>query len=331
MIEAEALTHGDFNADIQRLHLTYAESNEGAHDTLIAKLPTANLDLNDRAAIFQPGAREHWFYQQAAAPTPVRTPRCFSAEIESTSKQSILLLEHITLPSGDSRPGASESMAQAVVKSLVQQHVRWWSVAHHPVIQNLKSLLAPNLGEEEDLVGQLYDRAWPWFLEQGLFDLSADARKFGQALTGQIKWVDAQIRPRHSTLVHGDFKLENMHICTDHAQVIVLDWEDVFFGPGMINLTWFLAGCLTDESGEVEQRLLQNYHRGLLDGGVEDYPWEECYDDYRAAMCASFMQGVLTGMISAEADEEARERARPIGRRFCAAADRLNLLDRLDV
>jgi hypothetical protein len=323
------MTHGDFNAQILHLDLEYATPIEAAPATLIAKLPTTNTELNDRSSIFQPGAREQWFYRHAAAQSPVRTPRCFAAEIDSASQQSFLLLEHIELPAADSRRGIGEPLAETIVRALAHLHLRWWNAADDPVVQSLQALLAPLFGKEETLVGQLYDRAWPRFLEQG-FDISARARQFGQALVGQIQWVDSQIYARHQTLVHGDFRLENMHLGQDPAQVVILDWEDVLFGSGMIDLSWFLAGCLTDESGDVELRLLQHYHHELLAGGIQDYSWEDCYEDYRAAMCSSFLQGVLSATLRENASDETREKARVIGRRFCAAADRLNLLGRLE-
>ena len=44
----------------------------------------------------------------------------------------------------------------------------------------------------------------------------------------------------------------------------------------MMTLFWY-----PEHRARMEETLLRRYHRGLLAGGVGDYTWDECWDDYR--------------------------------------------------
>ena len=105
----------------------------------------------------------------------------------------------------------------------------------------------------------------------------------------------------------------------------MVDWEDVFFGSGMIDLTWFLGGCLPLEHSQHESDLLRHYYQILIDEGVENYTWKACYDGYRLAMCSSFVQGVLSAALDVGDSEYDRQLANMISERFIAAAGRLHL------
>src|SRR5688572_20795736 len=84
-----------FNADVWRLYLTYDRPCPGAPLSLIAKLPTADAELHERAAVFQPGLRENWFYRAGAPRSPISVPHCYYNAIDAATGQSILLLEDL--------------------------------------------------------------------------------------------------------------------------------------------------------------------------------------------------------------------------------------------
>lgn len=318
----------NFNAGLWRLHLTYDRPNTNAPQTLVAKLPTDNRELNERAVIFQPGSRENWFYRLGASRTPICTPRCYYNAIDTTTGQSILLLEDLAdAPSGDQRVGATLPQAQAALASAARLHASWWKDAARPEIQELTHLLADNWTGEQNLVQELYNRAWPQFVEQGLVVLPDEVRQFGTAIVGRMNVIDGPTDRPDKTLVHGDYRLENIHFGErDGAAVCwVIDWEDVFWGSGLIDVSWFLGGCLPVEQSHHEPALLQAYHQTLLAEGVTGYSWAHCYEDYRCAMCSNFVQGVLSATLDEAADENDRERATVIGQRFVAAVQRLQL------
>jgi hypothetical protein len=111
----------------------------------------------------------------------------------------------------------------------------------------------------------------------------------------------------------------------------VIDWEDVYFGCGMIDVSWFLGGCLPVEQVHRENDLLRLYHQGLLSNGVENYSWVQCYVDYCSAMYSSFVQGVLSATYGANPNNRKQEFSHTISERFIAAAARLRLAEQIDL
>ena len=325
---------GQFNADLRRLYLTYDQPAGAAPQSLIAKLPTPDARLNERAAVFQPGSRENWFYSSGAARSSIHIPCCYYNTTDNATGQSILLLEDLShAPTGSQFRGSTVEQAELALNSLARLHAGWWNDTSSMAIQELTQLIAPNWEAEQKLVGDLYDMAWPQFLRQALVSIPDDVRRFGTALVDNIRVVDALIAKAPKTLVHGDFRLENMHFGKRNGQAIcwLIDWEDVFFGSGMVDVSWFLGGCLPVEESQHELSLLQHYYQALLDEGVKDYSWECCYYDYRCGMVSSFVQGVLSATLDEDADEQAHNLAQVVGQRFVHAAQYLHLAEMMSV
>jgi hypothetical protein len=81
----------------------------------IAKVPTGQTELHERATILQPGAREHWFYRAAASRSPVLTPRCYYQAIDEATGQSVLLLEDIAAPTSGQLVGATPTAVSPTI------------------------------------------------------------------------------------------------------------------------------------------------------------------------------------------------------------------------
>ncbi|NUM43872.1 MAG: phosphotransferase [Anaerolineales bacterium] len=325
---------GQFNADLRRLFLTYDQPAGMALQSLIAKLPTTDSRLNERAAVFQPGSRENWFYSSAASRSSVPIPFCYYNAIDNATGQSILLLEDLShAPTGNQFKGATVEQAELALTSLARLHAGWWNDTSSMAIQELMQLIAQNWEVEQNLVGELYDRAWPHFLRQALVSMPDDVRRFGSALVGNMKVVDALIDQAPKTLVHGDFRVENIHFGNRNNQAIcwLIDWEDVFWGSGMVDVSWFLGGCLPIEESHHEMRILQHYYQTLHEEGIKNYSWERCYYDYRCGMVSSFVQGVLSATLDDDANEEEHHLAQVVSQRFIYAAQHLHLAEILSV
>ena len=330
-VRPEQLTGGDsFNATLLRLYLTYDTPPSATPQILIAKLPSIETELHERAQIFQPGSRENWFYRSGAAYSPIRIPRCYLNESDRSTGESVLLLEDLAPASpGSWMEGATLDQAELALDSLAHLHAFWWGQDSSNEIKELKHLLSGNSDDETNLVQDLYDLAWSQFISQMGAALHNDIRRFGGAIVGNMKMVDDLSYQEPPTLVHGDYRLDNMLFDRKDNRSIcwIVDWEDVFFGSGMIDVTWFLGGCLPIELCQHESDLLRRYYQILVDDGVEDYQWDQCYEDYRRSMCSSFVQGVLSATIDRDASEHDQKLAQVIAERFIATALRLQLLE----
>lgn len=265
-INIESLTAMmSFNAQIARLHLGYDRYEAEAPRSLIVKLPTLNSKLQQNAAIFRPGLKECWFYRRGAAQTPdIYVPHCYYNVVDSGTGESFLLLEDLAPAQvGDRLSGASLNQAKLALKSLAHLHAAWW--AFEP-LKNLElKQLMNNAKEAQALVVQLYQEAWPHFLNHADFQIPIEIRELGEGLVSHIPAAEALLDSSPRTLIHGDFRLENILFGSLNRQSIcwIIDWEDIMLWNGMFDVAYFLSGCPQADKSEKEDYLLHLLLSGI--------------------------------------------------------------------
>jgi Ecdysteroid kinase-like family len=326
-VDIEPLAAGaGFNAQIVRVYLTYDQHEAEAPRSLIAKLPTVNPVLHQHAAVFQPGVKECWFYEHGVSRSPLNVPHCYYNAVDLATGESFLLLEDLApARAGNRLRGASLEEAKLALQAIVQLHAAWWPVDLSGD-QELGQLLdIPQ--DARNLVEQLYQAAWPQFLDRTTLEIPEDIRAIGEHLVGRISAVQALLDSSPRTLLHGDFRLENMLFGQRNEQPVcwLIDWEDLSLGNGMYDVAWFLGASLPVENSDQEQELLQYYHRALMKAGVDGYTWAQCSRDYRCAMFSSFIQGILTVTSLVSGIDPDGQLAHVLTERFMSACRRLRL------
>jgi hypothetical protein len=99
----------------------------------------------------------------------------------------------------------------------------------------------------------------------------------------RVSWADFQQRLQTSafTLVHGDSHPANMMWSPAARRLVILDFEVVGFGSGPQDLSQFLISHMApDTRRQCEDRLVRAYYDELIERGVTDYTWEQCWSDY---------------------------------------------------
>lgn len=102
----------------------------------------------------------------------------------------------------------------------------------------------------------------------------------------------SQMSTRAFTLVHGDYHPANMMVRKggDKISLVLLDWEVVGVGNGAQDIAQYVISHMSPEDRrQHETQLLQEYHRTLLQHGVKDYSYDECYRDYVEGGCARWL------------------------------------------
>ena len=183
----------------------------------------------------------------------------------------------------------------------------------------------------QKLVQELYDAAWPKFIQQ-FREIPASVRRFGDAIVGNMKVVDGLLNRSPKTLAHGDFRIDNFLFTSHEGEFTcwVIDWEDVQINSGLLDIAWLLGGCLPVKESDAEASLLEYYYLKLVSAGVEAYSWEQCLDDYTRSMVTGFVQGVLSSALEKGANGYERKLATTVGRRFIRAAERLRLYELIE-
>ena len=152
--------------------------------------------------------------------------------------------------------------------------------------------------DESDAYLDIYPGAWESLLLQAGDGMPQDLRQLGDALRPQITRIKAQLTRRPRTIVHGDFRLDNCFFddAAEPKPPVVLDWEFSVRGRGVCDVATFIGEAFpAQQRGEVERDLVATYHAVLMENGVNDYAFEECWLDYRLAMLEIFIFWVVTG------------------------------------
>ena len=167
------------------------------------------------------------FYREIAPVIGLRVPACYRAE--ATDDGTLLVLEDLSAW----QPGADPLQAAHVLSGM---HSTWAgrALARWPWLRPV--------GAGADLVEELYGRTWPT-LAAG-HDLPARVRLLGERLVGNVAVSERAVSLAGPlTLVHGDASAANMRTGPG-AELALLDWEDVSYAPGVLDLAWLLVSSV---------------------------------------------------------------------------------------
>ena len=126
-----------------------------------------------------------------------------------------------------------------------------------------------------------------------------------------------------TTLIHGDFRLDNLFFRADGLTVI--DWQLISRGRAAYDLAYFMSQSLPPEQrARLEIEELRRYHARLAEGGVRSYSFDECFNDYRLATLACLMYPFAAGGGIDLGNERGVALATAFATRSFAAVEHLN-------
>jgi hypothetical protein len=262
--------------------------------SVVVKLPSTDPTSRSTALGLRAYEKEVRFYQHLAPHLGVRAPRCFHADIDVASADFVLVLADLhPATQGDQLTGCSVEVAASAMDQLVALHApRWdqpitehedWLVGDRALAREVSLLVLPGL--------------WQGFVERYGPQLDATVRQAGEVLfthlEGFLDTGDAAL-----TVVHGDFRLDNLLIDPDRAEVMgVVDWQTCTQAPALRDVAYMLgAGLLPEVRREAERELVGRYHAGLASAGVS-LAWDDCWDGYRRGTWAGLIMAVGASMM----------------------------------
>ncbi len=131
--------------------------------------------------------------------------------------------------------------------------------------------------------------------------LAPELRAVGDAVVARLAEYVAY-RPDPLTVVHGDYRLDNL-LFDGTSPVVAVDWQTVTRGPALTDVSYFLGTSPTPEVREAhEEVLVREYHDALVQRGVTDYDWDRCWHDYRRFAFAGFLMAVGASMLVASTE-----------------------------
>ncbi len=304
-----------------RLTLHYSAGDGPA--ALVAKLPSPDPQVREGGATTY--ATEVRFYRDIARTVAVRAPECYCALVSDDGKSFVLLLEDMSpAEQGDQIAGCTLEQARDAVLNLAGLHgPRWNDESLHAIAGP-----APFGADAAQGMGIGFGMMVEPFIER--FDTPRDDADVLRAFAPHVaQWMLG--RPDCFGLVHGDYRLDNLLFATAAGgpPCTAVDWQLVAIGLPARDLGFFLGtGLKSEERGMNERGLVAAYHDALIGYGIDDYPLDQCWDDYRYGLFQGPLITVL-GSMYATRTERGDEMFVAMTERCCAAireSDALALL-----
>lgn len=296
--------------------------------TIIAKFPAPAPENLAIARMMRFYEREVLFYQQLAEDTPIATARCYYSALDQSKGQFVLLLEDLgAARAGDQVKGCTAADAESALREVARMHARWWQDPRLEALAWLPPMTDPLLTK---IVPMAFRQAWPTFLEQYGDHISPDLRALGDRFPDMLPAIALDLGREPQTMVHGDFRLDNFFFGREASDppISVVDWQICFRARGPYDVGYLLSQSLDPADRRAHERdIVGAYHDALLEGGVRDYDFEQCWEDYRRAVLFCFVYPVIVGGGTDVTNERASALANAIILRSVAAMEELSVAE----
>ena len=177
---------------------------------------------------------------------------------------------------------------ECIVDALAQVHAFWWD---HPLlgqsVDGLKIAL-PDVNSilfGQDSVG--YARTLAKVIDKvGDRLTSSMQRTYERALSSfPLKDLEGHSRLMQGnglTLIHGDLQYENIFLPRNPTgdSVYLIDWGYCGVRVGTDDLASLGLHGFSSPEANLTRGLVRRYHDRLLENGVQNYTWEDCWHDY---------------------------------------------------
>lgn len=276
-----------FMGEVGKLRVAYSGDAGDAPTAMIVKFPTASPEVKAMMRPTRVYEREHRFYAELAHETPVGTPAVYHVTCETSDdpevdEQYVLLLEDLAHHElGDQLAGLSADQAAAALRGLAQHHARFWNGAGME-----QADFIPVINGPLNLAGRsIYEASLPGFKQVFADALLPEMVPVADAYGANHPLLLGRFAEMPHSLVHFDYRADNLFFDRDTGEVQVIDWQSISKGGGASDVGYLLGQNLdSDVRREHEDDLLHTYHSTLLENGVTGYEFEQFFDDYRVGV-----------------------------------------------
>jgi aminoglycoside/choline kinase family phosphotransferase len=265
---------------LYRVTLEYDGDPGDAPASVIVKLPVLLDDTRQVARVYRLYEKEVAFYRQLAVATPLNTPEIYRADHDLDSDDFVLVMQDLGhLRAADQVAGCEREDALAAIAALARHHAAFWNDPRFATPE-LEWLPFPSDAPTPEGIQQAFDTYWQPFVEFMGDDLHPDVKMAGDWLPGAARELLAVPDGHATTVVHGDFRLDNLFF-DDARDVSALDWQIVTQGVGGYDFAYFVSQSLSaDDRRAYLDELVETYLTTLASAGI-DYPEDQFWFDVR--------------------------------------------------
>ena len=322
-VEVTAIGTGQTGATY-RVAATYAGGPGDAPATFAVKLPAQDDAVRERVALGYLSEVE--FYSTVTTQVAIPVPGCFHSEISFDGADFVLLMADMApAVQGDQIAGCTTDEAALAVEALAGLHGPSWGDRRW---FDLPSIVMPKPGDAEAAkgLGDVAVMAADITLDKLGGKVSDEDRvTLTTSMALVSPWLMAE--PERFSLMHGDYRLDNLLFDPERTRVTVVDWQTIGLGLPARDLAYFTATSLRpDDRAGLERDLVQRYHRALVGYGVPDYDLQTCWQDYRLGVLQAPLLTTL-GYAFAASTERGDEMILTMLHRGCRAIRELDAIE----
>lgn len=280
-------------ADTVRFALTYDAAGSGPA-SVVGKFASQDEQSLSTGRIMRAYEVEVRFYTEVAPRVATRVPRLLFAALDPDESWFTLILEDLhDARQGDEIEGCDASVAAAALGQLAALHAPCWE---DPVLA-ATDWVDRSSPEGDEFTAALVAGVFPGFLDRYADRLAPDHVLLLENFVPRIRaWMARERGPR--TVVHADFRLDNLLFTPDRPEPAVVDFQTINWGSGAYDLAYFVGGSLEPEVRRAAGAdLVAGYHEGLVARGVADYPLEALLIDYRRECFGGLFMAVGASML----------------------------------
>jgi hypothetical protein len=171
-----------------------------------------------------------------------------------------LLLEDMShLRAGNQVNGCSTEDAKIALKSMAVFHAQYWNT---DALEQSPWVIPLNLSAK---IGHaVFQDCLPRYIEANKSSLKPGHLELLDWLNNNATELILQYTTLPSTLLHGDFRLDNIFFDDEKKEFVLCDWKTLSHGPGALDLAYFLSASMDNNADEVTVTQLIEYYRAQL-------------------------------------------------------------------
>ncbi len=260
--------------------------------SVIVKLPGADALALRFAKWMSLHRREFLFYRDVAGQGCVRAPALYHGDFDERSHRFVLVLEDLGgMEAIPQSAGIDAARARQVVREIAGLHGRFWEAAGDPALSACGDFLTTR---ESRIMQTVYLLTLPAALERFGDLFSAETRRLAEAFGFRIPAHFAAVSAGPKSVVHGDYRADNMLFGGGREELAVIDWQGFGIGCGMYDVAFFFGTSVaSDLRRRIERDALDEYRAIVLRAGAEGYSREACWRSYRQNMLGTLMPMVI--------------------------------------
>ena len=280
-------------ADTVRFALTYEPAGAGPA-TIVGKFASQDEQSHATGKLMRAYEVEVRFYAELAHRVTCRLPGLLFAAVDPDEAWFTLLLEDLSeATQGDEVAGCDVEVATAALGQLAGLHAPCWEapdLAQSPWVNR-------STPESDAFTAVVVSGVFPGFLDRyGDRIEPAHIRLLESFVPRLSTWLARPRGPR--TLVHADFRLDNLLFTPGDTAPVVVDYQTINWGSGAYDLAYFVGGCLEPAVRRpAAEYLVASYHEALMAGGVRHYSLVDLMADYRRECFGGLMMALGASML----------------------------------